>query len=83
MKTGNNKMKTGNNKMKTELTLASKEHASNWQEVTLARIVRNKRTFVLLDLAGNVIAKSSELMSVTHEGKRYAQSIGFEFAYYA
>ena len=58
-------MKTGNNKMKTELTLASKEHASNWQEVTLARIVRNKRTFVLLDLAGNVIAKSSELMTVT------------------
>ena len=69
--------------MKTELILATKEHASNWQEITLARMVRNKRTFVLLDLAGNVIAKSSSLMTVANAGRRYAKSIGFDYASYA
>ena len=54
--------------MKTELTAQVRELATGWDEASIGRIVKNKRSYSLLDLSGREVAKGRTIDSIAAAG---------------
>lgn len=63
--------------MKTELIAQVRELATGWDEASIGRIVKNKRSYSLLDLAGREIARSRTIDSIAAAGRIWAQQQGW------
>ena len=61
----------------TEMTVTVRELSTDWQPMSVGRVVKEKRSWILLDLKGKQIAKSTSLEKVAAAGRRWAFENGF------
>ncbi|RPD90495.1 hypothetical protein EGK75_01215 [Neisseria weixii] len=63
--------------MKPFMTLQVRDLKTDWNNLTIGTVEKEKRNYTLKDVTGNLIWKASSIEKIAEAGRRFAETQGY------